>query len=126
LDALFWAANFKKTSYKNRGKSYPKYLLNRKAFSLIAMGFTGSGAIKFKVQYIEAFEAMLNHIQTREMSKSGYKIMTGIIAKYIDNNPLTFAKEADMLNKIILGMSAKDFKQVNNTNDTRDAIINEK
>lgn len=122
----FWAANFIKTTYKNRGKKYPCYLLNRKSFTLVAMGFTGKKAIDFKVKYIEAFESMKSHIETREISKSGYKIMTGAVAKYIDNNPLTFSKEADMVNKCVICMTAKDFKQVNNTKDTRDAVITDK
>ncbi|MGE6370607.1 Rha family transcriptional regulator [Planococcus kocurii] len=34
------------------------YLMNRDGFSLLAMGFTGSKAIHFKVEYINAFKAM--------------------------------------------------------------------
>lgn len=34
------------------------YLMNRDGFSLLAMGFTGSKAIHFKVEYINAFKEM--------------------------------------------------------------------
>ena len=34
------------------------YILDRKGFTLLAMGFTGKEALKFKVAYIDAFDAM--------------------------------------------------------------------
>ena len=40
------------------GESYPAYNLTRDGFTLVAMGFTGSKALGFKVRYIEAFRAM--------------------------------------------------------------------
>ena len=124
LTAEYVAVNFKKKSYKIRGKSYPMYLLTRKSFSLIAMGFTGKKALKFKVDYIDAFESMTSMIQTRLISKGGYRIMTSAIAKHIENNPKTFSKEADMLNNIILGMPANVFKELNGVvnGQTRGAV----
>lgn len=49
---------FYETTYENRGKRYPMYLMNRDGFSLLAMGFTGKAALEWKVKYIEAFNAM--------------------------------------------------------------------
>lgn len=50
---------FYKTSYTaGTGKSYPVYLMNRDGFSLLAMGFTGSKALKWKLKYIDAFNRM--------------------------------------------------------------------
>ena len=40
------------------GKRYKEYLMNRKGFTLLAMGFTGREALQFKMAYIEAFERM--------------------------------------------------------------------
>lgn len=37
---------------------YPEYLLTKKGFTLLAMGFTGQEALKWKLNYIEAFEKM--------------------------------------------------------------------
>ncbi|MGG5343997.1 phage regulatory protein/antirepressor Ant [Enterococcus sp. AZ192] len=37
--------------------------MNRDGFSLLAMGFTGKKALKFKLQYIEQFNKMENHIK---------------------------------------------------------------
>lgn len=49
---------FCKTTFKNRGKDYPEYLMNRDGFSLLVMGFTGKKALEWKIKYIEAFNAM--------------------------------------------------------------------
>ena len=48
------------SSYENRGKLYPEYLITRDGFSLLVMGFTGSDALKWKLKYIEAFNMMEN------------------------------------------------------------------
>jgi len=123
----FGRLNFEHSSYKNsQNKKQPEYLLNRKAFSLIAMGFTGTKAMEFKVKYIEAFETMLNVIETRQLSKAGYKEMTSAIARKYKSDPKTFSAEADMINEIVLGMKAKDFKAVNqidSNGQTRDSIV---
>lgn len=45
--------------YRNtRGQLYPEYLLTRDGFTLLAMGFTGSKALQWKLKYIEAFNKM--------------------------------------------------------------------
>lgn len=49
---------FQKTTFENRGKQYPMYLMNRDGFSLLVMGFTGTKALEWKLKYIEAFNAM--------------------------------------------------------------------
>lgn len=36
---------FYESTYDNRGKEYPEYLMNRDGFSLLVMGFTGSKAL---------------------------------------------------------------------------------
>ena len=53
------ASNFGLSSYKNsQNKEQPMYLIDRDGFTLLAMGFTGKEALKFKVQYIQAFNKM--------------------------------------------------------------------
>lgn len=50
---------FYETSYQTgTGKKYKMYLMNRDGFSLLAMGFTGSKALEWKLKYIEAFNEM--------------------------------------------------------------------
>jgi len=40
------------------GRSQKVYLMNRDGFSLLAMGFNGRNALKWKIKYISAFNAM--------------------------------------------------------------------
>lgn len=50
---------FFQTTYTNeRGREYPEFLINHDGFTLLAMGFTGSEALQFKVDYINAFNEM--------------------------------------------------------------------
>lgn len=49
---------FHETTYENRGKQYPEYLMNRDGFALLVMGFTGKAALEWKMKYIDAFNAM--------------------------------------------------------------------
>ena len=55
--------------YENRGKEYPLYYMNRDGFTLIAMGFTGKKALKFKLKYIEAFNEMENRLRQRQIQQ---------------------------------------------------------
>lgn len=41
-----------------RGRRQPAFSMNRDGFSLVAMGFTGPNAIRFKWAYIQAFNRM--------------------------------------------------------------------
>ncbi|GAX07179.1 antirepressor [Secundilactobacillus pentosiphilus] len=49
---------FAEGTYENRGKQYRMIYMNRDGFTLLAMGFTGKEAAKFKIQYIDAFNTM--------------------------------------------------------------------
>jgi Rha family phage regulatory protein len=51
--------NFVLSSYvSNQNKELPMYQMNKKGFTLLAMGYTGKEAMKFKEAYIEQFEKM--------------------------------------------------------------------
>ncbi|WP_159649132.1 Rha family transcriptional regulator [Erysipelothrix aquatica] len=58
---------FHESTYENRGKEYPMYLMNRDGFTLLAMGYTGKKALKFKLQYIDAFNKMEESIKNQIM-----------------------------------------------------------
>ena len=50
---------FVESTYVNgKGQEQPMYYMNRDGFTLLAMGFTGKDAMKFKLEYIEAFNKM--------------------------------------------------------------------
>lgn len=51
---------FEESTYINEqnGQTYPMFIMNRDGFTLLAMGFTGKEAMKFKIDFIAAFNKM--------------------------------------------------------------------
>ncbi|MGN8166299.1 Rha family transcriptional regulator [Lactiplantibacillus plantarum] len=49
--------------HPQNGQEYPIIYMNRDGFTLLAMGFTGDKALKFKLQYIEAFNSMEEQVK---------------------------------------------------------------
>lgn len=58
---------FIESQYENRGKLYPMYIMSRDGFSLLVMGFTGSKALAFKIEFIEAFNKIEQQIKTLQI-----------------------------------------------------------
>ncbi len=62
--------NYAESKYINsQNKEMPMYLMNKKGFTLLAMGYTGAEAMKFKEAYINEFERM------EESLKSSPKVL---------------------------------------------------
>lgn len=59
---------FYETTFENRGKQYPMYLMNRDGFSLLVMGFTGKTALEWKLKYIEAFNLMEKQLKQNQQN----------------------------------------------------------
>ncbi len=47
----------------------PVYVMNEEGFTLLAMGFTGSKAMLFKMRYVKAFQEMRKSIQMEESKR---------------------------------------------------------
>jgi Rha family phage regulatory protein len=61
---------FKSNYTDDKGEKRPMYLMDRDGFSLLAMGFTGDKALKWKLDFIDAFNAMEQEIQHKEYQAS--------------------------------------------------------
>lgn len=63
--------NFQQTPYveESTGQTYRMYEMDRDGFTLLAMGFTGAKALKWKLKYIEAFKAM--EAELRRIAQTG-------------------------------------------------------
>ena len=46
------------SEYKSGGRTYKEYLMTRDGFTLLVMGFSGDKAMRFKLAYINQFNAM--------------------------------------------------------------------
>lgn len=109
----FWQSNFGQSTYKVRGKEYPCYHLTKDGFTMLAMGFTGERAIQFKELYISKFNEMERLLTSRALAKLEFPALTdNIKAIHEEPKPYHYSNELNMLNKIVLGMSAKEFRQV--------------
>lgn len=71
--------NFEPSSYTNeQNKEQPMYLLNREAYWLVVMGFTGEEAMRWKLRFIEAFNRLEEIVkaeiqnQQRSLSRCGH------------------------------------------------------
>ena len=61
---------FTKSEYLDSyGRKQKCYLINRDGFSLLAMGFTGDKALKFKLDFINAFNAMEEMLKERLLTE---------------------------------------------------------
>ncbi len=62
----FSLVNFDEREYKNsRGQIFPMFNLSRDGFALVAMGFTGREALKWKIKYIQAFNELETTLNAR-------------------------------------------------------------
>ena len=57
---------FKSNYTDNKGERRPMYLMDRDGFSLLVMSFKGEKALKWKLDFIDAFNAMEQEIRNNE------------------------------------------------------------
>ena len=63
---------FRESTFENRGKHYPEYIMNRDGFSLLVMGFTGKEAMTWKIRYIQAFNEMEAKIRENTLTMPNF------------------------------------------------------
>ncbi len=124
LQSNFGQRNFVPTSYKDQwNRKQPEYLMTKDGFTLLAMGFTGKKAMEFKIAYITRFNEMEQFIKTKESAKLGHPAFTDAVALLHDHPaPYHFSNESDLINRLILGMTAKQFKDANSIPKTEKSI----
>lgn len=81
---------FFETSFNNRGKQYPEYLMTRDGFALLAMGFTGKKALEFKLKFIDAFNRMEQALSVPQIERDARWLETRQGTK-ISHRPFTDA-----------------------------------
>lgn len=116
---------FSEATYKNRGKEYPMYEMGRDGFSLLVMGFTGERALKWKIEYINAFNAMeaeLKRIYTerqqwqieRDKGVVIRHILTDTIKMKITESPhkrFAYPNYTNLIYRTLFGKTAKQLEQ---------------
>jgi len=76
---------FYESTFENRGKQYPEYLMNRDGFSLLVMGFTGKEAMQQKLKYIQAFNAMETELKRLFKERKQWEIerAKGVVIRHM-------------------------------------------
>ena len=115
LSESFIRDNFMPSTYKDaRGRKLPRYLLTRSGLSMLVMGYTGPKAMHFKELYIQRFDAMEQCIQSLLSARQEFPMLTDMICRLHESpKAYHFSNEADLLNRIVLGMTAKQFRLAN-------------
>lgn len=109
----FRLANFGESYYKNaQGKKQPCVNMTRDGFTFLVMGYRGKKAAQFKEAYIRRFNQMEKFIQTLVETRTQFPLLTENIKLLHENpQPYHFSNECDMLNRLVLGKTAKQFRQ---------------
>ncbi|KOA21171.1 phage regulatory protein Rha [Clostridium homopropionicum DSM 5847] len=115
LSKEFARLNFEQTSYTDGWNRKQKaYAMTRDGFTMLVMGYTGQKAMRFKELYIKRFNEMEQFIKTLVSARKEFPLLTENIKLLHDNpKPYHFSNECDMLNRIVIGMSAKQFRLAN-------------
>lgn len=111
----FAKTNFGEISYVDgRNRMQKAYALTRDGFTILAMGYTGKKAMRFKELYIRKFNEMEEFIQTLVSARNEFPLLTENI-RLLHDNPKAyhFSNECNMLNRIVLGKTAKEFRLEN-------------
>lgn len=109
----FRLLNFQQSYYKNaQGKKQPCYAMTKDGFTFLVMGYRGKKAAKFKELYIRRFNEMEQQIKTLVSARKGFPLLTESIKLLHDEpKPYHFSNECDMINRLVIGMSAKQFRR---------------
>ena len=115
LSDNFIHSNFKADSYKDcTGRKLPCYFMTRDGFTMLVMGYSGQKAMKFKELYIRRFNEMECFIKTLVSARQEFPLLTANIKLLHESpKPYHFSNECDMLNRIVVGMTAKQFRLAN-------------
>ena len=121
LSEEFRVHNFVKSSYKDStGRKLPCYDMTRDGFTVLVMGYTGQRAMRFKETYIHRFNEMESFIRTLVEARTQFPLLTENIKLLHENpKPYHFSNECDMLNRLVLCMTAKQVRETNQLGDVK-------
>lgn len=111
----FNALNFEEVKYKDaKGEKRPEYLMTKDGFVFLVMGYRGKKAARFKEAYIKRFNDMEAFIKSLLATKIEFPAFTdAIMAAHEEPKHYHFSNEINMIYRIVLGMDAKKFREVN-------------
>jgi Rha family phage regulatory protein len=107
------------------GRQQRAYIMNRDGFSLLVMGFTGAEALKFKLEYIQAFNAMETELKRLYEERKQWEIerakgvvvrhvLTDTIKMKVSDSPskkFMYPNYTKMIYKILFGKNMKELQE---------------
>lgn len=131
ISALFYESEYTASN----GKKNPMYLMNRDGFTLLAMGYTGEKAMKFKLAYINQFNAMeellTGKLIEREKGIAVRQSLTKAIQQSNENERMhghAYSTYTDIIYKVIFGKTARQLREeygIDKKADLRDYFTTE-
>ena len=110
---------FIESTFENRGKQYPCYLLTKKGCDMVANKMTGEKGVLFTAAYVTAFEAMRHHIEG-EGKQIGDKPMTAYQQMMVETRQKNAQiREAQIYTRMAQRYKGTDFEQVLNAHATK-------
>ena len=113
LSEEFINSNFAADSYKDStGRKLPCYQMTRDGFTILVMGYTGEKAMRFKELYIKRFNEIESLIKELVVARRDFPMLTEKIkAVHHNPKPYHYSNECDMINILVIGISAKKFRE---------------
>lgn len=113
--------NFVQSEYLNQqNHKQPMYYITRDGFTLLAMGYTGEKAMKFKEAYIRQFNAMEATLQgkliEREKGIAVRQSLTKAIQQSGENermHNMAYSTYTDLVYRSLFGKTARQFREEN-------------
>ena len=117
--AEFNRLNFELTSYKDSmNRSQDMYYMTRDGFTLLAMGYTGEKAMRFKEAYIRQFNAMekvlIGKMREREKGIAVRQALTNALQKSQENERMhghAYSTYTNVIYKAVFGKDAKHLRK---------------
>mgnify|MGYP000734856300 FL=1 len=128
--------NFVQSSYENsQGKQQPMFLVTRDGFVLLAMGYTGELAMRFKEAYIKQFNAMESALRgkliEREKGIAVRQALTKALQQSTENERMhghAYSTYTNVIYKVLFGMNASQLRekyQIKASDNLRDCFTQE-
>ena len=122
----FRNGNFAESSYINsQNKKQPMYQITKDGFVLLVMGYTGEKAMKFKEDYIKAFNKMENELRRIYTERQQWQIERdkGVVIRHIltdtikmkiadsPHNRFAYPNYTNLIYRTLFGKTAKELEQ---------------
>lgn len=115
----FRQSNFEQSTYLNQqNHKQPMYYITRDGFTLLAMGYTGEKAMKFKEGYIRQFNAMekalIGKMREREKGIAVRQALTNALKESNENERMhghAYSTYTNVIYKSIFRKSAKQLRE---------------